>query len=145
MSARGFTLLELLVVLTIVMAVVGVAAPILSKGLPGTDLRSGKLAISSGLRDAQSQAMATNKEVAFTLNVDAKWFAVGERERTEHVPDSLQLSFLTARSERLDRATANIRFYPDGSSTGGRIELEGGDRKAVVTVDWLTGRVAATD
>jgi len=145
MSARGFTLLELLVVLAIVMVVVGVAAPILSSGLPGTDLRSGMLAISSGLREAQSQAMAENKEIAFTLNVDEKWFAIGKKGRAEHIPERLRLSFLTTRSERLNRATANIRFYPDGSSTGGRIELESGDRNAVVTVDWLTGRVAAAD
>ena len=32
-----------------------------------------------------------------------------------------------------------IRFDPDGTATGARIALTEGPRKALVTVDWLTG------
>jgi general secretion pathway protein H len=35
-----------------------------------------------------------------------------------------------------------IRFFPDGSSTGGEITLAGGNAHRYVQVDWLTGRVA---
>ena len=38
-----------------------------------------------------------------------------------------------------------IRFYPDGSSTGGRITVSSGERKFLVDVDWLTGRVSIED
>ena len=145
MPAKGFTLLELLVILAIVTLVAGAAAPMLSRGLPETDFRAAKMAISSGLREAQSRAIASNREVTFTLNVDDKWFAIGADGKPELIPEHLRLSFLTSRSERLDRASANIRFYPDGTATGGRIELDAGDRKAVLTVDWLTGRVAVAD
>ena len=36
-------------------------------------------------------------------------------------------------------------FAPDGSSTGGRIELAAGARRMQVGVDWLTGRVSVAD
>ncbi len=32
-------------------------------------------------------------------------------------------------------------FFPDGSSSGGRIELSGNDRKRAIDVNWLTGLV----
>ena len=41
-----------------------------------------------------------------------------------------------------DDKVGAIRFYPDGSSTGGRITVASGERKYLVDVDWLTGRVS---
>ena len=38
---------------------------------------------------------------------------------------------------------AAIWFFPDGSSTGGRIALNLGQRRHVVAVDWLSGRVTS--
>ena len=35
-----------------------------------------------------------------------------------------------------------IRFMPDGSSSGGRIELAHGGRRMLVGVDWISGRVS---
>ena len=34
-----------------------------------------------------------------------------------------------------------IRFYPDGTSTGGRVTLTGSGAKYDILVDWLSGRV----
>ena len=42
-------------------------------------------------------------------------------------------------------APAGIAFLPDGSSSGGRVELARGARHARVGVDWLTGRVTVAD
>jgi general secretion pathway protein H len=40
-----------------------------------------------------------------------------------------------------DYGTAAIRFFPDGSSSGGTISLSGANRDYFIGVDWLTGRV----
>ena len=40
---------------------------------------------------------------------------------------------------------AGIAFLPDGSSSGGRVELAAGARHMQVGVDWLTGRVSVAD
>ena len=40
-----------------------------------------------------------------------------------------------------EQDTGAIRFFPDGSSTGGRVTLMVGERSYAVDVDWLTGRV----
>ena len=45
----------------------------------------------------------------------------------------------------VDGQTAAITFLPDGSSTGGRVELAGAARRVQVGVDWLTGRVTVAD
>ena len=43
------------------------------------------------------------------------------------------------------RPTVSIRFFPDGSSTGGHISLIEGKTEYRVNVDWLTGRIAIED
>jgi len=45
----------------------------------------------------------------------------------------------------LNGREGDIRFNPDGSSTGGRISLADGRRRLGVGVDWLTGRVSVAD
>jgi len=41
--------------------------------------------------------------------------------------------------------TSNISFAPDGSSSGGRIELAENGVRLLVGVDWLTGLVSVAD
>jgi hypothetical protein len=43
-------------------------------------------------------------------------------------------------NKRLDVGV--IRFFGDGSSTGGSVTILQGERRSDVTVDWLTGRVS---
>jgi general secretion pathway protein H len=38
-------------------------------------------------------------------------------------------------------STAGIRFFADGSSTGGRVKLSSAGRDWVIGVEWLTGEV----
>ena len=61
------------------------------------------------------------------------------------LPKDIELKLFTAQSEILSDTRGGIRFYPDGSSTGGRITVASGERKYLVDVDWLTGRVSITD
>ncbi|MFC6669230.1 GspH/FimT family pseudopilin [Marinobacterium aestuariivivens] len=39
----------------------------------------------------------------------------------------------------------SIRFYPDGSSSGGTVVLTGSGGRYEIGVDWLTGRVRIDD
>lgn len=48
-------------------------------------------------------------------------------------------------SERIDHGTAAIRFLPDGSSTGGRVELWLGPLHRAIDIDWLTGMTHVVD
>jgi len=49
------------------------------------------------------------------------------------------------RQESPNDDTGGIRFFPDGSSTGGRISVARGQRTLVVEVDWLLGRVSVNE
>ena len=141
MRQRGFTLLEMIIVLVIVGAAM---ATVLSFSFRGSsaDLKASARALASGLRAAQSTAMATRRDALLTLDVDAGEFVFTGGTRTQKLPEGIQYKLFTAQTEVESEKRGSIRFYPDGSSTGGRITVAAGERKYLVDVDWLTGRVS---
>lgn len=138
---RGFTLVELLVVLALMGLALTVASPLIANALPGTQLRASARDVATGLRYARSLAIASNNDVTFDVDVDGRSFTVPQGHRTGSFPDDAEIVLTTARSQLLDAGAGSIRFYPDGTSTGGGVEIARGGRRFVVTVDWLTGRV----
>lgn len=137
---RGFTLIELVVVLTLLGLFLLVLPPVLGSG-GGLGLKAAARDVAAGLKRAQSRAIARNREVAFVVDLNAHHFRVGGEPEARPLPDDIGLRLYTARSELVDSATGAIRFYPDGSSTGGEVTVSSGGREYHVAVDWLTGRV----
>jgi len=140
----GFSLIELLVVLAVMgfalVLIVGYKAPWSSAlGLEGTASE-----LASGLRLARSQAIADNQPVAFSLDLAGHRFRVGG-EAPRGLPPKLSIALMTVTGEKRNATTGDIRFNPDGSSSGGRITLADGSRRVAVGVDWLTGRVTVAD
>jgi general secretion pathway protein H len=141
---HGFSLIELLAVLAVMgfalVLIVGYKAPwSRSLGLEGTAAE-----LASGLRLARSQAIADNRPVAFALDLAGHRYRVGG-EAPRRLPPELSIALLTVDGEQRSATLGDIRFNPDGSSTGGRITLADGTRHVAVGVDWLTGRVTVAD
>lgn len=108
------------------------------------DLKAAARTLASGLRQAQTTAMSTRRDALLTLDVEAREF-VTSGDFPRRLPDNIDLKLYAAQSEVTSERRGSIRFYPDGSSTGGRITVASGERKYLVDVDWLTGRVMIRD
>ena len=140
----GFTLLELMVVLVIGAIAYALILGVPLRGASSADLKSAARTLASGLRQAQMTAMATRRDALLTLDVEERAYQV-QGDETRRLPDGIDLKLFTAQAETLSERRGAIRFYPDGSSTGGRITVSAGERKFLVDVDWLTGRVTVGD
>jgi len=141
----GFTLIEIIVV--IAMGAI-IYAVILSGPLgkaSAADLKSAARSIASGLRTAQSTAMATRHDATLTVDMESREYVTSGERDPRKLPSNIDLKLFTAQTEVENGHRGSIRFYPDGSSTGGRITVSSGERKYLVDVDWLTGRVAINE
>jgi general secretion pathway protein H len=145
LRAAGFTMLELLVVLVVMLLVYAVALPKLSGGNPGVELKGAARQLAAGLRKARSQAVTQKQEAVLTVDVEQHRFDLSGDKKSYALPADIDITLFTAQSEMLREKVGSIRFYPDGSSTGGRITVGYGDRKFHVNIDWLTGQVAVLD
>jgi len=141
---RGFTLIEVIVTL----AILGFALVLVAGYKPpwssGLGLKATAAELASGLRLARSEAIVRNRPVAFSLDVTGHRYRVGSRAERP-LPANLSLELLTIAGENREAAVGDIRFHPDGSSTGGRISLADRQRRMAVGVDWLTGRISVAD
>jgi general secretion pathway protein H len=108
-------------------------------GLDGTAAE-----LASDLRLARSQAIAENRPVALTLDLAGHRYRVGAAP-PRPLPAKLAVGLVTVNGEKLSATIGDIRFNPDGSSSGGRITLADGAQRVAVGVDWLTGRVTVAD
>ena len=139
---RGFTIVELLVVLAIAGVMMAAVPPLISSFFPGVELKAAARRTAASLRLARETAIRTGADAALVVNVEAHTLAL-PGFRTVDLPHRLRLRLNAASSEQLDEQRGAIRFFPDGSSTGGVVTLARSDTNTgyQVGVNWLTGRV----
>jgi len=139
--AAGFTLLEMLAVILLIGIAAAAVAVAVSQGLSSARVRAASVELAAALRATRAQAIVKGKDQLFDLDIKtASYHAAGGRE--VKLPQGMRLSITSAREDQPDSHTGRIRFFPDGSSTGGHIILQRGERRWQVNVAWLTGAVS---
>ncbi|EXJ17112.1 GspH/FimT family pseudopilin [Imhoffiella purpurea] len=142
-SGRGFTLVELLVVMVIAALVMAATPSLFSAALPGLEMKSAARRTASTLRMARESAIRQGADAALTVDLEHHRLDL-PGYRSLVLPKGLSLRLEAASSEMIDDQRGRIRFFPDGSSTGGRILILNGNHGYQVGVTWLTGRIQLT-
>lgn len=143
-DAAGFTLIELLVVTVIAVTMVAVAVPLLGAGLERAGLRRDSVELAGALRYARTRAVTSGQQTAVRLDLrDRSYALVGTDAagRPVRLDEDYTLEVISAELGERDEDRAELRFFPDGSSTGGEVRITLRGSGYAVQVEWLTGRV----
>ena len=125
---RGFTLLEIMLVLVLIGAAGLVAAAVMTGGVDRMRLQSSAKQIAAQLRYTRTQAIATGTPQRFTIDPHGhRWQAPNDKHG--------------AREAQARAGEGGFLFFPDGASTGGRVQLTMGQAAWNIDVAWLTGDV----
>ena len=144
-SAAGFTLLELLLVLTIVGLTLTVVPPLLSNAMPTLTLKGAVNDLVLVMHRARGLAVTRNRTQEIRLLPEQGVYIAGEKPLRYSLPAAVKLSI--EHGVLLDASTGEqaVRFFPDGSASGGLISLSDERRRFELEVNWLTGRVRARE
>jgi general secretion pathway protein H len=93
------------------------------------------------LRETRRLAQTSQQPRSLLIDTKALRFAIEPSERWRPLPRNSTAEVTTAQSLLNDDNTGAIAFFPDGSSSGGRVKLGLDGHIAQVDVDWLTGRI----
>ncbi len=134
-SNRGFTLLEMLVVLTIAGAMTALVAPALSRGIGAVSAVASERDLMTALQRARSSAIFNNRQTLVVLSPASHSMEIVTPQNRE--TKSLALA-VTSDSDRVYR----YRFFPDGSGAGDALVFEVSGQRKHLTIEPLTGRLS---
>jgi general secretion pathway protein H len=150
MKPRGFSLIELIVVLTIIGLSVSFVIPTLSKFSKTMELKGAVKKVSAILRYGRSEAVHKGRAYQVLFNpesreIRARLVETDENKTSEKVyflPRGIDLKEIDAGSPQNPSDLPAIEFYPNGGSSGGRVVLNSQGRKGYgIKVHFLTGMV----
>jgi general secretion pathway protein H len=135
---RGFSLIEMLVVLAIIGVLVGIALPYYG-GVPDrVRLQATAQSIVSAMKSTRAGAIAQNAEMTLVFDMSARTFS-SLVVPTAQLPKDMQVDLRIAALPGEDAAHGSARFFPDGSSTGGDLELTLHNLSSRICINWLSG------
>ncbi|RMT99211.1 hypothetical protein ALP39_200359 [Pseudomonas marginalis pv. marginalis] len=134
-AQRGFTLLEMLVVIVLISIAAGLVGFGLQQGLRAAKERQAVGQIVEALRSTRARAIVSGTTQSTVFDLRNLSVEAPDRPK-KHWPAELQVTLHTA-----EQAGSAVDFYPDGSSTGGNLLLANGSRRWRIDIGWLTGSV----
>ena len=141
-SERGFTLLELIVTMLILMLVIGLSVPVVGRSSDAVRSRAEVAGFSAVLRHARERAVSSRLSHTVVIDPANRVMMVqagpdGEVKETRPLPERLTV-------EATPPPALTVRFEPQGTSSGAEYKVKAGDIVYRVTVDPITGRVRST-
>jgi len=159
MKNKGFSFIELMVVLVILSLSISLVTPSLSRFLRTVELKGAAKKVSGILRYCRSEAVRKGLVYQVLFDSDLRGIRVLSKESIEakkeevkkegeapkkvySLPDGIQIKKVDVASSRYSTDLQTIEFYPNGGSNGGSILLDGQDRNGFhIEVHFLTGMV----
>lgn len=139
---RGYSLMELVVVLAILAVATAVVAPAVGRTVDDVRVRSELAALAGFLRVAREQAVTRGQALEVTLDLETRALLLYRAGRDGE--GGVQATRVVSSLLRVasDPTRPRLTFLPHGMSSGARFTIEApGPRAYVITVDPLTGRV----
>ncbi len=106
MAERGFTLIELIVVLAVMSLAIAAVPIVMSGGISGLQLKAAARDVANALRHARGRAIALNDEVVFSIDGDSGRYAVTPGERGGVLAEGTEVIV------RPDATAGDVRFFP---------------------------------
>ena len=144
--------MEILVVLVIAGLLMTLAPPALNRAMPGAQLRATVDDLVTTLRNTRRQAVKQGIAAEVSVTADGRAVTL-DGSPIQRLPDGIAITIRThdhwqvpiQASVDTHRSNTRLRFFPDGSTTGGAIELARSGRSYLIEVDWLLGRIRVAE
>ena len=140
-NSRGFSLLELILVLMVLGLSGLIVLPNIEKGLRDRDVRRSAVVLAAAARELRSQALSKGTPQQLVLNVAENSYRIAHNGEVQFPPNVKVASVVGG--EVLDNGSRQFLFFPNGSTFGGRIDLFSGPESTPYSIRFhpLTGNI----
>lgn len=138
---RGFTLLELIVVLSIMVLMAGMLPLALNRMLPARRVALAAEQLTTDITWLQIRSSATGARGRIVLTPAGYRLDVSTQQRQVDLAPSTTLRFMRVDN---DAALEDLTVFPDGTCSPARIAVVDSGRRVSLSISMLTGRVRRT-
>lgn len=145
-ASRGFTLMEILVVLVLMSLILAISTVFFANTLPKAKQRAAVREIASTIKYARHLAVSNNQRQEVTFDLDTGRYGVaGRAERT--IPDETRLVIYTddINADPVQKGRYIIYYDATGTSNWSEIQLVRGKRTLRIEADPLLTAVIASE
>lgn len=139
-KGKGFTLVELLITLVIMVAVFSIAIPQYSRSMDSLQLRKSTQEIAAYLRQARNASITESRTVVLVMDAEGKKIRRKNTDYAYQWPDNIDVEFVENQG-LVPNPDHSIEFRPDGTAADQVLLISTEKRHYTISVDWLTGRV----
>ncbi len=139
-AARGFTLLEIMMVMVLVLIVLGISTVFFSSMLPSQNLNAAGRELSAMLRFARLLAKTSGETRTVFVDLETGRYGI-QGVHTRRIPQGVTVKITDALEGEITRGRYSIPFNGSGQVTWGRITLSGGKRVLSIEIDPVLGAV----
>lgn len=137
---KGFTLLEMMLVIFLITLVLAISVSIFSNALPSQRVDATARELIATFRQARSTAMTSGQWQVLTLEIETKKYSV-EGGSVRSIPDDVAVKVVDPVVGEIIQGGYRFVFAPSGVSEGGTIVLSAGKKVVDVDVDPIVGAV----
>ncbi len=137
---NGFTLLEVIVVLTLMTLILGLSTVYFAGFLPAAKLHATGRELAGLIRHARSLARLNEETQTVVIDLDARTYGL-KGQGSKKIPPSVLIRIADPVAGEVLQGKYPLVFQPAGGQAGGAIFLTGGKKKLRLDMDPVTGAV----
>jgi type II secretion system protein H len=138
---KGFTLLEMILVIFLMTLIVGISVVVFSRSLPSQKVDATAREIMAVFRQARSNAITSGKWQVLTVEIEGKTFGIDEGGATHTIPDNVSIRVIDPLYGEVVVGGYRFVFAPSGVTEGGTIVLSAGKKVVTLEIDPIVGAV----
>ena len=138
---RGFTLVELVLVLVVMGISMAIVVPNIGRRLQEREVRSSALSLATVARELRRRALLDGVAQQLIVSIPLNTYFIPQKRET-HLPDDVRIASIDG-GEVVERDTKRFYFFPNGSSLGGEIVIANSANSIsyLIQMEPLTGKI----
>jgi prepilin-type N-terminal cleavage/methylation domain-containing protein len=137
---KGFTLLEIVIVLTLIVLILGLTTLFFGNALPGARLNAAARELSAMMRYAKILAKNNGEPQTVLINLDTGRYGI-EGVQTRNIPEGINIRVTDPVTGEVSRGNCAVLFHESGIVEGGTITLWNTKRTLNIELDPIVGSV----
>jgi general secretion pathway protein H len=133
-AGQGFTLIEVLLVVFLIVLILSIATIFFANTLPTARLKATAREMSAAIKYAKYLAKAKNEKQRFHIDLDSKTYGIQGRE-TKKISSDIAVTILDTNLTAIREGKFSITFDALGSSDWNSITLGRGGKKMTIAMD----------